>query len=178
MTATTITTKKTSTRTRKAKAAPVTTESLQATVDAITEQAQQQLDQLINQQYQEATSPEAPAEVSNEIITLYPTRVGKAGDVYFTDSEAEMLAKALESEIGNTETRKLAPYVRKTWALPNNLTGGEAALIANVLLPVTAVGGRLMDELPSKEWIKTVRTMAGLMAKLRLYGVEGLGLSF
>ena len=181
MTASSATTQKattTRTRTRKPKAAAVATDSIQATVDAITEQAQEQLDQLIEQQYEQATNPEAPAEATSEIITLYPARVGRSGDVYFTESESEMLAKALESEIGNIETHKLAPYVRKTWALPNDLTAGEAALISTVLLPTSHVGGRLLEELPSKDWIKAVRTMSGLMAKLRLYGVEGLGLSF
>jgi hypothetical protein len=178
MTASTISKKATTPRTRKPKVAAVTTDSIQTTVDAITEQAQEQLEQLIEQQYEQATNPEAPAEATSEIIALYPTRVGRSGDVYFTEAEADMLAKALESEIGNIETRKLAPYVRKTWALPNDLRGGEAALISNVLLPTSHVGGRLFDELPSKDWIKAVKTMAGLMAKLRLYGVEGLGLSF
>jgi len=188
MTASTTTPKATTPRTRKPKTIASTLNSIQATVDTITEQAQEQLDQLTKQQYDQVINLEVPAEVTDKIITLYPTRVGRAGDVTFTEGEASMLAKALESELGGqyidqttryaSELCKLAPYVRKTWALPSNLTDVEAALISNVLRPTSHVGGSLLNELPSKDWIKTVRTMSGLMAKLRLYGVEGLAISF
>jgi hypothetical protein len=172
---------------------PSDEDTMQAIADENTIEAQQQLDQLLQQQYEEATAsqpalpthtPEAsvpiaaPEPTAAEIIKLHPTRVGKPGDLEFSESEAELLIGALRADAENLEAKKLGAYVALRWALPADVSVEELTTIAEAIRPVTNVGGRALDDMPHKEWIKHIRVLGGLLAKLRLYGAEGLTMAF
>jgi hypothetical protein len=149
---------------------------LQVIADENTSKGLAQLEEVIQKQYEDATSPAAPAE--SEIITLRPApKFGKPADLYFTESEVETFTAALESSrYGNDLTMTLGKYVRRTWALPQDISADHLCLIANVLLPL--LNCNQADNVSTKEWIVSIKIRAGLFAKLSLYGCMGLALEF